>query len=76
MTRCETVAALSLAAVGLLVSLPACAQAEGEQIIGAPPTVGCCWGNAPSLGSPSADSPELAVALLASTRWIRREGRD
>ncbi|HLN23385.1 MAG TPA: hypothetical protein VK558_05310 [Patescibacteria group bacterium] len=76
MTHCHTVAAMSLMAVGLLASLPACAQAEGDQIIGTPPSIGCCWGDAPSLGTPSADVPALAVALPASARWIRREGGD
>jgi len=76
MNHSHTVAAMSLVVVGLLASLPACAQAEGEQIIGTPPSIGCCWGDAPSLGGPSAEASASAAAVPASPRWIRREGGD
>lgn len=41
--------------VGLLMALPACADEKDEQIIGPPPTIGCCWGNVPD------DSPARAM---------------
>jgi hypothetical protein len=58
----------SLAILGLLVALPACAEDGDVQIIGTPPTLGCCWGNLPDTGDKIAavgGVPSVGLAIDA-----------
>jgi hypothetical protein len=74
-SRTLPVASLAALALGLLMSLPACAQERDDQIIGTPPTVGCCWGYAPDGAASVAlrpDQPEIA-ARPSTPDSMRRE---
>lgn len=52
-------------AIGVLSALPACAQdKDDDQIIGPPPTIGCCWGYAPD------QSQEPAVVTVSWSGYI------
>lgn len=83
MTRSRPFAALGIAALGMVMWLPACAaQEHDDQIIGPAPTIGCCWGNAPERNSPNfampieISSPALATVPLRRGDWNKGSGAD
>ncbi len=72
MSHHPTTAVRGLLALGLLVSLPACAEERDDQIIGPAPTMTCCWGNVPDaqfLRRPIEIST-VPVAVMPQGGWI------
>ena len=73
MVHRRSIVTLGLLGLGLLASLPACADDQPEQIIGPAPTMTCCWGNAPEHPGPSTAWP-VQISLPPSAAVARTRG--